>query len=378
MLPITAALVSTLILWSASGAKPAEAAPPSDTGARTVIPAPLAPPPPPGALAPLHPGPAPDPRPESSEPEANLSPVLARHAQSSDPELRMRAIEALEGMPAATALSKLIPFLEDSNEEVRARAVSALSTQPDDALAEAIMETLAGGAPESWYGWESPLPQLGTKLGAYFIGVLDDTERSATDRAWAVYCLGRMRVTEAYERLIFNLHDGPTEVAYACVEALYWLDDPRAEDEWLRLSADTDPWVQWYVVSALSRIQSDRTLNTLFGFASGQLFAPQSIQELALDGISRWPLAQSVPLLIDVLRFNRAMEEPTIAMLIAVTGENLGTSAVNWIDGYEQYMAELAAAEAAAAAAYEGAMDEPVPPAGSDLTNTVDFVPPDF
>jgi hypothetical protein len=371
MLHTTPALVSTALVLSGLTVSPFLPAPPAESSAYTV------PPHRPAPLAPATLSPAPPPLPaDAPETDAPLSPVLERHAQSSDPDLRRRAIEALESLPAAAALSKLLPFLEDSNDEVRAHAVSALSTQPEDALAEAIIATLSAGAPESWYGWESPLPQLAPKLGSYFMAMLQDAERPPADLAWAAYCLGRMRVPESYDLLVHHLREGATEVAYACVEALYWLDDPRAADEWFRLSTDTDPWVQWMVVSALSRLQSARSLDTLYGFASGQLLSPQSIQELALDGIARFPAADSIPRLIDVLRFNRAMEAQTIDLLIALTGENLGTSATNWITGFEQYNAEMMQAAAEEAMAVEGEVTE-VPPS-SDLLNTVDFVPPDF
>jgi len=303
----------------------------------------------------------------------DLSPVVARYAESDDPALRERAVEAIASLPDHVALVHLLDFLDDEEEVVRSRALAALRRYDERALAAEIMARLDEGAPESWYGWESPLPQLGPKLGGYCLEILQDDAQGEDVRGWAAYCLGRMRVNEAYEPLTDALWNGPAELAYACVEALYWLDDPRSQDDWLRLTNDNDPWVQWYVVSALSRVPSNRALNVLTGYATGQLTSPPEIQALALQGIAAWPPQVSVHRLIQVLKTNRMMEEQAIAALVPITGIDLGPYAPSLIEWYEREVGGFAPPEGEIA----GDAAPPLVPANS-LLQTVDFVPPPY
>jgi hypothetical protein len=186
-----------------------------------------------------------------------------------------------------------------------------------------------------------------------------------------------MRYTEAYTAIRETIWNDESPLGLACVDAFYWLDDPRSEQDWLQLANYADPWVQSYAAAALSRTTSAGSIDTLFRLASGELTREPSVQEQALMGLAAWAESVSLPYLMRILRLNPTMEEQTINALRKVAGIDVGRFPTSW---FEWYRTEKSAFYEGERAGQRAEDSPPLVPAGesNDLMNTVDFTPPGF
>jgi HEAT repeat protein len=193
-------------------------------------------------------------------------------------------------------------------------------------------------------------------------------------RLLAAYCLGQMRHAPAAEALRHVMWNDTGELAYACVDALYWLDDPRSLEDWVRLTENADPWVLAYATAALARSGAQESIEPLYAIASGQNPAPPEVQRQALAGLAAWPGSVSVPYLINILRSNQRIQPETINALRKVAQVDVGRYPASWFEWYRQW------SEVQAVAGQEEGSAPPLMPSqgDSELLNTVKFVPPGF
>lgn len=311
---------------------------------------------------------------EQSTTPAVLPPVLARMARSEDPELRRRSIEGIATLPPHVAATHLLLLTADPDAEVRAAAIAGMSELDPAATRDRLLDLLSTEEGNALLNADGVLQPLGPALGTVMLAVFQDATQTDERRALAAYCLGQMRHGEAVHPLRDALWSDTSNLAYASLDALYWIDDPRMEQDWMRLAEYQDPWVQSYATAALSRAASPNGIETLYRLAAGLLTTDHDVQQQALNGLSNWPAAIVVPYLIEILRSNPVLEGATIDALRKVAGVDVGKYPTSW---FEWYREEKAMAEAAK-------KDEENPPplmpdeGGNSIMNTVDFVPPGF
>ncbi|MFM1921808.1 MAG: hypothetical protein RLZZ303_3442 [Candidatus Hydrogenedentota bacterium] len=320
------------------------------------------------------------PRPDTDSPPASLSlpPLLERMAGSEDAALRQRSVEGIAALSNPVAETHLLRLSIDSDQGVRHAASSQLSGMDAASLARRLLDLLSAPDGPLANGGMVSLDGLAPLLGAEMLVLFSDTALDPALRSLAAWCLGQMRYADAYQPLRDTLWSDQTELAYACLDALYWLDDPRSAEDWIELAGYADPWAQSYAAAAMARTPSESNLEALYQLASGQSGAPPDAQARALEGLSLFSPEVAVPRLIMILRTNLPMREDVMAALRRNTGYNAGRYPDNW---FEWYRGEQ---DAGGAFAPQDAAQESAPPlmpadgGGNTLLNTVDFVPPDF
>jgi HEAT repeat protein len=316
-------------------------------------------------------------RPDSAtEPAAptTLPPVLARMTRSEDPELRRRSIEGISTLPPHVAATHLLLLAADPDPEVRAAAIQGMGSLDAAATRDKLLDLMSTEEGAALLNADGVLQPLGPSLGAGMLELFLDASATDERRALAAYCLGQMRYADAVHPLRNALWSDTSNLAYASLDALYWIDDPRMEQDWMRLAEYQDPWVQAYAAAALARTASTNGIDTLFKLAAGLLTTDRAVQEQALNGLSNWTAEISLPYLIEILRSNPVLEGATIDALRKVAGVDVGKYPASW---FEWYRVEKAAMEAA-----QKDIENPPPlmpdEGGNSIMNNVDFVPPGF
>jgi len=307
-----------------------------------------------------------------------LPPLLERMAASEDAALRQRSVEGIAALSTPVAETHLLRLSIDSDQGVRHAAARQLSSMDAASLARRLLDLLAAPDGPLANGATASLDGLAPLLGAEMLALFSDAGLDPALRSLAAWCLGQMRYADAYQPLRDTLWSDQTELAYACLDALCWLDDPRSAEDWIELAGYADPWAQSYAAAAMARTPSESNLEALYQLASGQSGAPLDAQARALEGLSFFSPEVAVPRLIVILRTNLPMREDVMAALRRNTGYNAGRYPDNW---FEWYRGEQ---DAGGAFAPQDAAPESAPPlmpadgGGNTLLNTVDFVPPDF
>lgn len=323
------------------------------------------------------PAPAAPELPRNEEPPAQASQlpaVVARMAQSEDPLVRLRAVEGMAALPAPVAVPALLRSAADSDEAVHGAALDALQALDSETVSRELLDLLE--SPEGWplLDGNGILQPLSAQLGNAMLELLVDATAETPRRMLAAYCLGQMKFAPAAEALRTLLWEDDGALSYACLDALYWIDDPGSLEDWVRLSSTPDPWVQSYAATALARSGAQESLEPLYALASGQVPTSPDVQRVALNGLGAWPGHISIPYLISILRANHPLQPDTIAALRKAAGLDVGRYPASW---FEWYREETAAQEAQAQS--DGQAPPLMPNAGdTDLLNNVPFVPPGF
>lgn len=312
-----------------------------------------------------------------AQPLPALPPLIERMVRSEDPELRHRSIEGIAALPAAVAETQLLLLCGDADERVRLAAAQQLVELNPDGLVHRLLDLLFDPvSPLNISG--DAMGVLSPMLGSAMLAVFNDSEVPASRRAVAAWCLGQMRYADAFAPLQAMLWSDTTELAYACLDALFWIDDPRSAEDWVQLSTYDDPWVQTYAAAGMARTPSYDNLDAMNQMASGQSNAPLNAQQYALQGLSVFPPEEVVPRLMMILRFNLPLREDTLETLRKVTGFNAGRYPDNWFEWYRE-----ASAPGGLFAPVEETAEAAPPPLvptgeGNSILDTVGFVPPGF
>lgn len=316
-------------------------------------------------------------RPETEEEQAvpmTLPPVVARMARSEDPELRRRSIEAITTLPPHVAATHLLMLSADADPDVRSAAIAGLTPLDAAITRDKLLDLLSSESGFPLMSSDGLLEPLAPALGSGMLTLFQDATASDDRRALAAYCLGQMRYTDAVLPLREALWSDTSNLAYASLDALYWIDDPRMEQDWMRLAEYQDPWVQSYAAAALARAGSPASVETLYKLAAGLLTTDRAVQEQALGGLSNWTADISLGYLMEILRSNPGLESATIEALRKVAGVDVGKYPTSWFEWYRQEKEVMEAARK---------NEENPPPlmpdeGGNSILNTVDFVPPGF
>ena len=318
-----------------------------------------------------------EPRPEVVTEIAPLPPLLERMLRSQDPEMRKRSMEGMLNLPPYAAATHLLLLCADPNLSVREAAVLSLPQLDAKELRERLLALMSQPEGAPLLEGDGLLHPLGPSLGPGMLDLFQDPAEPLDRRVLAAYCLGQMRYADAYVPIQQTIWGDESPLGLACVDALYWLDDPRSEQDWIQLASYADPWVQSYAAAALSRTTSSGSIDTLFRLATGELTREPSVQIQALIGLSAWGESVSLPYLMRILRLNPSMEVETINALRKVAGIDVGRFPASWFEWYRLEKSAFYEGERAGQPAEDAS---PLVPAGeaNDLMNTVDFTPPGF
>lgn len=310
---------------------------------------------------------------------------------------RLEAPPATTADDATAALLRALGREEDAGARARALEARLLGAEPFDApafledwitLAPADRQRLVTLVPETSgvdlarvalarlqrqdedsAALAAVLPDLRAPLEPLFLADLIDEEHSWVDRAWAAYVLGRMGSEGAVPVLEEGIQADHPDYAYACAEALFQLRPPSFAGRWVDLLTHPQPAVQWVALVALTNLGGDEAFGALETIALGGTDHTIGFREQALNGISYWPMAQSVPVLIAALDRERTLQSRAMEHLKALTG----LDAEGDPDVWRQWYAGIAPVDGE-----DGVAPPLMPTTGIPLLDTVDFVPPEL
>lgn len=306
-------------------------------------------------------------RPAPDKPDDATAALLKAMGNEQDATTRARALEArLLGSGAFDAEA----FLDDWLPLQPAEQQRLAALIPDDAntpLAAAVVAALRADDDYSVL-MEMSLPALRAPVEPVLLAQLVSEDASWVDRAWAASALGFMGSEGAVPVLIEGLDAESPDFAYACAEALFQIRPPTFSARWPQLINHPVPNVQWVALIALSNLGGREALETLAKIALGQTDHDANFRVQALNGISYWPMEDSIPILIAALDRERPVQARAMEHLAALTGLDFEEQPELWLQWY-QGVSPMEGEDGGA---------PPLMPVESELLQTVDFVPPGF
>lgn len=290
-------------------------------------------------------------------------------AQSEDPELRRRAVEALgkADPQARPSLGGLLWALGDSDPGVREAATKQIQTIPPQTLLQQILDVLVANDPDAVTALDTALPDLSGALGDDFLKMFRDTGMPIPLRRAAAYSLGRMRVRAAAAELAKGAWEREGSLATSCALALAAMRDTRTVRDWVALRKHPDGNVRWLAVEALAELGGREAFAALAEAAYGAADIDAELAPHAIKALAYWPLGDCVPALIKCMKRNTGFRHQAAELLRLRTGQAIGDDASAWEDWY-----------------VNGPAPPPEPPAPperfgkSDLLGHAVFVPPDL
>lgn len=162
--------------------------------------------------------------------EDNVAPLLIAAAQDSDAGVRVEAARLLEGHETPAAVRALIAVLDDSDPDVAEAAASSLAELKEGAMAEPLLEALAG-------------------------------QVTSSTQAALLRALRELRAPGAFAPALAALQSDSSAVRCAGVGVLGYLRNPAALSEIARIAAaDPDPEARRIATGALGFAPSSTTV----------------------------------------------------------------------------------------------------------------------
>ncbi|MBI2435804.1 MAG: HEAT repeat domain-containing protein [Candidatus Hydrogenedentes bacterium] len=274
--------------------------------------------------------------PSAAVPEAAPSPMLRQMAQSPDPQVRLRAVEAWIVAPTSGALDALLAVLTDEAVEVRAAAANGLASFDAAAVFDAVLQLMMEQDPALMAVAPEVLPLLAGQLGSQFLALLEDAGASPLEQMASAYALGLMRHDGAAAALTRGVWSQDVALSRTCALALGRLQGATPPEGWMKLARHPDPEVAVLAMDNLKGVPSERVFLFLCGMARGELRQEETLQVRALMAIRDWPGAVSVPALIEIMGHNPRVASVAGKMLEEITGVALGPVPQLWQDWWHK------------------------------------------
>lgn len=297
---------------------------------------------------------------------ASAGPAARQMAKSEDPEVRRRAVEALTRGSDVPTLRDLLWALGDEDAGVRAVALKKIAPLSPTALLEGALDILLENDADSVYALDRALPELPSGVSDEFARVFRDANQPIPLRRAAAYALGKLRAPGIAGELADGTADPEATFAVSCALALFALRDTTTITRWIPLAQHRDISIAWLAIQALTELGGREAFSALANFANGTTPVDPQLVSVALNGISAWPLTDSVPVLIDCMYRNPGYRHIAAALLQARTGVPLGNSADEWKNWYENGLAPPVD---------NTPLTEDAP---TELLQIAEFVPPDL
>lgn len=239
--------------------------------------------------------PAPPTSREAPEPEPSAAPAqptaeergeswadaLSRALHDPDPNVRVSAVEALQGLEAQAG-DLLLQSLSDEDRRVRLAAARRLASQPGDrtAIWDAVRDTDGDKRGELMGVMEQTNPGV---LADFALDRL--TSQDPEERALAVEIVGWGTTQACVEAAIHALQDPSAPVRRTATESLARLRDPSAAGVLGRALSDPDREVRIGVVRALGATDDESVL----GFLMSALNDPDpGVRDVASEVLTQW------------------------------------------------------------------------------------------
>lgn len=212
----------------------------------------------------------------------SASDLLVQMLQSTDAEIRARAVEGLAGDAAKDAAPLLLIALADRDGQVRDAAERALTNVPKDVLVSSLVGVLGWGDPVVAKSVDAALPRLRDTIEAPLIVRFESRETPRVERMAAAYCLGRIGSQRAGVPLAGEIWGDDLTLAFYCADALSSVENPNLLGEFVRMAAH--PQVQMRVAAyrGLARIGGDDARKTLIEAASGRAERDTAARKIAI------------------------------------------------------------------------------------------------
>lgn len=287
---------------------------------------------------------------------------------SDDPMIRQRALEALTLRGGAATLKEYLWALGDPVGEIRETASQALNAVPASTLLEQILDVLVENVEEDVRALDAALPALNSDMSDEFLRLFRDDSLTVPIRRAAAYSLGKMRVKRALPDLAAAVNAQEPGLAMSAALAIYSLRDTRAVPTWISLRGHPDFGIRWLAVQALAELSGREAYAALEETALGGENNDAKLVSAAIDALATWPLVDSVPALIGVMRKNPGYRQRVATLLTQRTGQVLGDRADAWEDWYVNGPAPPP----------DDSAGPPKEDAPSDLLRHAQFVPPEL
>lgn len=263
--------------------------------------------------------------------------LLFRMRDSSEPEVRARALEMLPLDEARESdFERLFFAAQDPQPAVQQAAWTSLDRCAEKELFAYVIRTLAWGAEDRVRPLDAALPRLGARLEKLMTATLETDLETARHRRAAAYCLGRSGAQAAAPLLAKHAQTDQGDLAQTCAVALSMLRAPDALRDWEAMLTHQDSVIQTVAVGALAELDTPPARRALFETATGQRGAARPAEQEAARRVARWPDADSLPALIEIMRVNTPLNALAARLLHEKTGQSFGTSPEPWASWLQQ------------------------------------------
>jgi len=257
--------------------------------------------------------------------------LLYEMSVSTDPAMRMRALEAWGDSDAPEALMQVINGLLDADDRVRDVAAKVLSNFGAKEVFDFVLGILNQGDAYSLGQLNNALPALKTQLEDRFLDVFKDEGQELSYRSAAAYALGRMGSQAASELLAQGAWSGFPDFAYTCTEALYNIRDANSLGAWRGLLGHENGAIRRYAVYGVCTNGSMEALGILRDICLNTIPLDPPLQVEAARAINAWPAQNAIPVLIEAMQANRNVAPTAAQQLMERTGMDFGETPELWI-----------------------------------------------
>jgi HEAT repeat protein/cyclophilin family peptidyl-prolyl cis-trans isomerase len=181
---------------------------------------------------------------------------------SSDPLVRLRAVEAIGRIQDRADVRRLLPMLEDKDVRVILETIFALGQIGSERAVAPLIELHKNASPEILVRIAEALGKIGGDETRDILVELLHNFHSPVRRS-AVLALARLQDPEATNTLLIATHDNDAGVVWRAVYALRETSSDRITTTILPLLKHDDPWVRAYTARTLSKDKSKRVIKAL-------------------------------------------------------------------------------------------------------------------
>ena len=269
--------------------------------------------------------------------------ILERMATAKEPAVRLRALEGWVAAMSWDTPDVLIAGLMDPHGDVSAYAAMQLSRlgreQAEVArlLHRYYIERMLSENARLRVGIQHALPELRPVLEEPMLTTLQSHTKAAPQRAAAAFCLGEMGSIKAIGVLSRTAWAEEAGLARASAEALLKLRHPRSVSTWLKLLRHKQFPIRMAAVDALSTLGGGAAAAALVEITQSTARGEADLRLSATRALARWPVYDSIPLLISALEGQPGVLRIAHNILQQRSGRKMLPDPVEWQRWWRDY-----------------------------------------